>query len=167
MTYLKDLGPWNLFHAVALHKRLRYSISSMSKGGYIHMKLRWPFVFILLILCIMSAAAAGGNGPFWNHNAPHSQHGQHWQNSWYQTSPIWQSSWQPSWYSSWYSSWPSWQYYSTPVWQYTTPVVQYSVPTTYYTVPATTTTTRYYSLSMTRSYSFGSTSLISPVGLWW
>ena len=139
-------------------------MSCVNKGGYIHMKLRWPIVFILILLCIMSVAAANGHNPSWNHNNPHNPS---WQTPGYHPTPAWptSSSWYSSWPSTWYSSWPSWQYYTTPVWQYTTPVVQYTAPTAYYTVPAAS--TRYYSLSMTRSYSFGSTSIVSPVGLWW
>jgi len=93
--------------------------------------------------------------------------------------PSWSySSWSyPSWnYYDWYwgSSWPTWSYYSTPVWHYTTPVVQYTTPayvnwnTCQICFPATTIGTKtYYSLSMTRYYSVGSTSLALPVGLWW
>jgi hypothetical protein len=150
------------------------------------MSKRWSFVFIIisLCLCIIGAVADDWGQQRGNHNGGFGQYGQYSTPAWHHNNPSWSyPSWSyPSWsYPSadyhwfWGQSWqPTWSYYSTPVWQYTTPVVQYSTPayvnwnTCEICFPATTIGSRsYYSLSMTRYYSVGSTSLAFPVGLWW
>jgi hypothetical protein len=149
------------------------------------MSMRWSFVFILLSLCIIGVVADDWNQQRGNldpqrgnWDQQRGDPGHHSTPNWYYSSPYWNY---PSWnYNSWYwdsywqpSNW-SWSYYSTPVWSYTTPVVQYTTPayvnwnTCEICFPATTVGSKaYYSLSMTRYYSVGSTSLAFPVGLWW
>lgn len=152
------------------------------------MSKRWSFIFILLALCIIGTVADDWNQPYGDPNA--GSFDQYSAAGWHHNNPSWNY---PSWYDYnynwfwdnwfWDYSWqPTWSYYSTPVWQYTAPVYTAPVYTTpIYTAPAyvnwntceicfpatTVTTKPYYSMSMTRYYSIGSTSLAFPIGLWW
>ena len=151
------------------------------------MSKRWSLIFILLALSIIGAVADNWNQPHGNPNG--GLFGQYSTPFWQHNNPSWNY---PSWTDYnynwfWDQSWqPTWSYYSTPVWQYTAPVYTAPVYTTpIYTTPAyvnwntceicfpattvgtTVGTKTYYSMSMTRYYSIGSTSLAFPIGLWW